>query len=127
MTGVGSAVSSALGLLLGLSQVVANIPGGFASVANFRSEGVRRQKWILIACSFALPLFFGATIGYWFLREVGADLQNAALAFVVAILLLATVEDTLPQADEPSPPRLISTVSFAGGFAFFTLLASYLG
>ena len=58
MTGVGSAVSSALGLLLGLSQVVANIPGGFASMANFRSEGVARRTRIIIACSFALPLFY---------------------------------------------------------------------
>lgn len=72
-------------------------------------------------------LFLGATVGFSVLRDTEAELQNAALAFVVDILLLATVENTLPQADGPSPPRLISTVSFAGGFAFFTLLASYLG
>jgi ZIP family zinc transporter len=126
MTGIGSAVSSALGLLLGLSQVVANIPGGFATVASFRHEGVHKRTRILIGLSFAMPLFVGATAGYWLLRDVGAEVQNAALAFVVGVLLLATVEDTLPQADKPSPPRAISTVSFAGGFTFFMLLASYL-
>ncbi|MCB2055074.1 MAG: hypothetical protein KDE35_12640 [Geminicoccaceae bacterium] len=126
MTGVGSSVSSALGLLLGASQVVANIPGGFASVANFRDEGVHRKKRLLIAASFALPVFLGASIGFWLLRGVGGEIQNAALAFVVGVLLLATVEDTLPQGDEPAPPRLISTISFAGGFAFFMLLASWL-
>jgi ZIP family zinc transporter len=65
-------------------------------------------------------------VGYWVLRGVGPEIQNAALACVIGVLLLATVEDTLPQADEPSPPRLISTASFAGGFALFVLFASYL-
>jgi ZIP family zinc transporter len=115
-----------LGLILGLSQVVANIPGGFATVSNLRSEGVGQHMRILIAFSFAAPLFLGASAGYWLLRGFGPDVQNAALAFVVGVLLLATVEDTLPEGDEPSPPRLISTVSFAGGFALFTLLAKYL-
>ncbi|ASY63520.1 putative CONSERVED INTEGRAL MEMBRANE protein [Sinorhizobium sojae CCBAU 05684] len=127
MTGIGSAVSSWLGLILALSQLVANIPGGFAAVSNFRSEGVGRRMRILAAFGFALPLFLGATIGFWVLRDFEADIQNAALALVVGILLLTTVEDTLPQADEPTPPRLISTVSFAGGFAFFALLTTYLG
>jgi ZIP family zinc transporter len=126
MAGAGSAVSTGLGLLLGMSQVFANIPGGFAAISNFRVEGVERPVRILIAFAFALPLFVGATVGYWVLRGVGPEIQNAALAFVIGVLLLATVEDTLPQADEPSPPRLISTASFAGGFALFVLFASYL-
>lgn len=66
---LGSSVSVGLGLLLGLSQVVANIRGGNASMANFRSEGVRRQTRILIACSFAVPIFVGATVGYWVFRD----------------------------------------------------------
>ena len=127
MTGVGSAVSSSLGLLLGLSQVIANIPGGFAAVANFRIEGLERGMRVAIACSFALPIFAGASAGYWLLRDLGLEIQNAGLAFIVGILLLTTVEDTLPQGDKPSPPRLRSTVSFAGGFAFFVLLASCIG
>ena len=44
MTGAGSAVARRLGLLLGLSQVVANVPGGFAAMANFRDEGVLRRS-----------------------------------------------------------------------------------
>jgi hypothetical protein len=47
--------------------------------------------------------------------------------FVVGVLLLATVEDMLLQADEPGTPRWISTLAFTGGFAVFVVLAEYLG
>jgi ZIP family zinc transporter len=43
------------------------------------------------------------------------------------VLLLATVEDMLPQADEPGTPRWISTLAFTGGFAVFVAPAEYLG
>jgi ZIP family zinc transporter len=57
MTGAGSAASSRLGLLLALSQVFANLPGGFAAMANFREDGVPRRRRLLITASFALPVF----------------------------------------------------------------------
>lgn len=126
MTGTGSAVSGRLGLMLGLSQLVGNIPGGFGALASFRASGMKRGKRILVLCSFVLPLGLGLAIGFVGLKDAGQLIQLAALAFVVGILLLTTIEDTLPQADEPSPPRLLSTASFAGGFAFFTLLSGYL-
>jgi ZIP family zinc transporter len=126
MTGVGSAVSSGLGFVLAMSQLVANIPGGFATMANFRDEGVARTRRYIIIATFPLPVFASATLGFWILRGAGETVHNTALAFIVGVLLLATVEDTLPQADEPEPQRWISTVSFAGGFALFGLLSSYL-
>jgi zinc transporter, ZIP family len=51
MTGAGPAVASRLGLQLGLSQVVANGPGGFAAMADFGDEGVPRRSPSLSACS----------------------------------------------------------------------------
>jgi ZIP family zinc transporter len=126
MTGAGSAVASGLGFVLAASQFVANIPGGFATAANFRDEGVGRKRRLLVAASFPIPVFVSATIGFWLLRGAGEAVQNAALAFIVGILLLATVEDTLPQADDPNPPRWISTIAFSGGFALFALMSSYL-
>jgi ZIP family zinc transporter len=42
-------------------------------------------------------------------------------------MLLATIEDLVPEADKPGTRRTISTASFVGGFAFFTLLAQYVG
>jgi ZIP family zinc transporter len=125
MVGAGSAVSGGLGLLLGLSQVIANIPGGFAAIGNFRNRQVPRKRRLGISGSFILPPIFGAAIGYLLLRDASTQVEHAALAFLVGVLLLATVEDMLPQADEPGVARWISTPSFAGGFALFAALSAY--
>lgn len=127
MVGAGSAVASGLGLLLGLSQVVANVPGGFATIGNFRNRQVRRSRRLVISASFALPASVGAGLGYWLLRGAGEVVEHTALAFLVGMLLLATVEDMLPQADEPGTARWISTLAFTGGFALFAVLSAYLG
>jgi ZIP family zinc transporter len=66
-------------------------------------------------------------LGFWLLRGAGEVVEHAALAFLVGILLLATVEDMLPQADETGAARWISTLSFTGGFALFAVLSAYLG
>lgn len=127
MTGIGSAVATSLGLLLGLSQTVANLPGGFAAAANFRDEGMPRRARLLVAASFVLPVVLAASLGYWLLRDTGAAVQNAALAFVAGVLLLATVEDVVRQGDEREPKRWMSTAGFALGFALFALVSAYLG
>lgn len=125
MTGASSAVSSELGLLLALSQVVANVPGGFATVANFRAQNIKRRTRLLAVASFALPVIVGAALGFWLLRGTGEVVQNAALAFIVGVLIVTTVEDLVPQADKPGTTRWISTAAFVAGFAFFTFLSSY--
>ncbi|WP_425450021.1 ZIP family metal transporter [Virgifigura deserti] len=127
MIGAGSAVSSGLGVLLGISQVIANLPGGFATIANFREKQVPRRSRLLTTASFALPAVLGASAGYWLLRGASDRFEHAALAFIVGVLLLATVEDMVPQADEPGAARWISTISFAAGFAFFALFSAYVG
>lgn len=126
MTGASAAVSSELGLLLGLSQVVANVPGGFATVANFRVQRVARTSRLIAAASFVLPVLIGASIGHWLLRGAGESAQDSALATVVGVLLVSTVEDIVPQADEPGTARWLSTTSFVVGFSFFALLSAYL-
>lgn len=127
MTGTGSAIGSNLGLLLGLSQVVANIPGGFASGANFRDDDVPRRRRLMFVISFPAPALLSASLGFGLLQHADSVAQHAALSFMVGVLLLATVEDMLPQADEPHAARWISTTSFAGGFAVFALLSLYIG
>ncbi len=72
------------------------------------------------------PVFIGASLGFWLLRAASVEVQHAALAVMVGVLLLATVEDVVPQADKPGAERWVSTASFAVGFACFALLASYL-
>ena len=125
MVGAGTAVQNELGLLIAASQSVANIPGGFAAVATFRHEGMPRLRRLAMAAALFIPVLASAAIGYLMLRGAGVIVQNSALAFIVGILLLATVEDVLPQGDKPEPARWISTGAFAGGFSVMALLSAY--
>ena len=127
MVGIASAVGGGLGFILGLSQVVANTPGGFVAVANLRDKGVSRMVRLGAAASLCGPVLIGAGLGYWLLRGQSVSLQNAAIAFVAGMLLVATIEDLVPQADEPKTRRLITTIAFAAGFIFFSLASLYLG
>jgi zinc transporter, ZIP family len=127
MVGIGSAVAGGLGFMLGLSQVVANIPGGFVALANLRDKGVERKFRLAATASLCIPVLIGAGLGFWLLRGQPIGLQNAALTFVAGMLLLATIEDLVPQADRPKTRRLFTTIAFAAGFIFFTLMSIYLG
>ncbi len=123
MIGVGFTVSAGLGLLLGLAQVIANLPGGFAAGANFRRNRISRRTRVLAGVAFPLPVFAGASLGYWLLRDAPVQLSHAALVFTAAILLLTTVEDLVPEADAPQARRWATTAAFTAGFVFFTILS----
>jgi len=126
MTGAGSAVASGLGLLIGATQTIANIPGGFAATKNLQGNKVPRGRRWLLSFFLFLPVMTSAAIGFWLLGGQGDFVQNAALAFIVGVLLLATIEDMIPEGDRPQPARWISTLSFAAGFAGLSLAATYL-
>lgn len=117
MIGIGSAVAAALGLVLAISQVIGNIPGGFASTSNLRRVGMplRRRVWPILLLP--PPALFGAAAGYLLFRGAPPQTQAIALAFVAGLLLLATIEDAVPEGDEPAPPRKWSGAALAGGFA----------
>ena len=127
MTGATFAVSSGLGLLLAFSQVVANMPGGFATAANFRHRGLARKWRLLSAASYALPTLVAATAGYLLLRDAGETEQNAVLALIAGVLLVTTIEELVPEADRPGTRRWVSTLGFVLGFVFIALLASHFG
>jgi ZIP family zinc transporter len=125
MTGAGSAVASSLGLLIGATQAVANIPGGFAAAKNLQNNKVPRGRRWLLSFFLFLPVLTSAAIGFWLLGGEDAFVQHAALAFIVGVLLLATIEDMIPEGDRPQPSRWISTLSFAAGFAGLSLAVAY--
>lgn len=125
ITGAGSAVSSGLGLLIGATQTIANIPGGFAATKNLQDGGVPRGRRWLLALLLFLPVLASASIGFWLLGGRSDFVQNAALAFIVGVLLLATIEDMVPEGDRPQPARWVSTLSFAVGFAGLSLASAY--
>lgn len=123
MVGVGFTLSAGLGLLLGLAQVVANLPGGFAAGANLRNKRVSRRRRLLAAVCFPLPALAGAILGYRLLRDAPSELGQAALVFTAGVLLLTTVEDLVPEADQPRAPRSATSFAFAVGFVFFAILS----
>ena len=110
------------GVMTGAGSAVANIPGGFAATANLRHQGVARKRRMAIAALLALPVLISAGLGFWLLRDASAIVQSGALAAIVGVLLLTTVEDIVPQGDAPQPARWASTAAFAGGFVLLALL-----
>ncbi|MBB4660358.1 ZIP family metal transporter [Parvularcula dongshanensis] len=127
VTGAGSAVALDLGFLLAAAQLIANVPGGYAANANLKHEGARRRTRLLGLGGMFLPVLVSALLGFLLLQGRPEMVQNAVLAGIVGLLLLATIEDVVPEGDEPGPPRWGSTLGFSLGFAGFALIAGYAG
>lgn len=125
-TGAGSAVSSSLGLLLGASQVLANIPGGFAVTANFRRAQVKRSKRLIAASLYPITPLIGGAVGFLALRDAGDPATGIAMSFFAGLLLLATIEQIVPEADKAGAPLRMSSPAFAGGFVALMLMSAYL-
>ncbi len=127
LIGAGSAISSQVGLVLALGQVLADIPEGFAVIANFRAKGVGRARRLLISASFAAPVVVAAVLAFFLLRGQGEPLQMAALVFVAGLYTLAAVEDMLREAHESAEDSRWSAISFLAGFALFLVVSGGLG
>jgi ZIP family zinc transporter len=125
MIGVGSVVSLSLALVLAVSQVLADIPEGFAAIANLKDKGVRRAWRLALSASFFIFCLLGATIGYWLLRGQSEALKLSALAFTAGVLQIAAVEDLMREAHEAAEDTRWSSALFIGGFALFTALTGY--
>ena len=125
MIGTGSTIDPALGLLLSLGQVPADLPEGFATVATFKAQGVPRGRRLLIAASFAIPIVLGATLSYFALRGQPEVYQFGLLAFTAGILLTVAVEEMVSEAHRSGDPR-IAGLFLVGGFALFVLIGEYL-
>jgi len=127
LIGGGSAVSSQLGLLLALGQVLADIPEGFAVIADFRDKGVGRARRLLLSASFALPVVGAAVLAYFVLRARSETLKMTTLVFVAGLYVLAAVEDMLREAHEGAEDSRWSAISFLGGFALFLIVSGGVG
>ena len=126
VTGAGSAAALSLGLLLAASQLFANIPGGYAANANLQAYVSCRRTRLLTATLLTLPIFVSAGGGYFLLRGAAEPIQSAALAFIIGLLMLTTIEDMVAEGDAPRPPRWSSTLAFAAGFIGLALSSVYL-
>lgn len=126
LIGVGAIVSSRMALLLALGQVLADIPEGFATAANFRDKGMPRAQRLLLSASFTLSVVGAAVLAYFTLRGQSESLQVAGLAFVAGIYLLAAIEDMLSEAHKSSGDTRWSAVYFLAGFVLFLVVSESL-
>ncbi|WP_338445116.1 hypothetical protein V5F89_07920 [Pelagerythrobacter marensis] len=127
MTGGGGAVAAELGLLLAASQVLGNLPGGFAIAAALRSNHVARRKRLIAALAFPVAPIAGALGGFLVLEDASEALTGFVLALFAGLLLTATIEDLVPEADAPGTARKVSSPAFAAGFVLLLFMSAYLG
>ena len=127
LIGTGSAVSFSLAVILALGQVLADVPEGYATIANMKDKGVPRSKRFLLSASFAIPVLGAAALAYYLLRDQSEALQMSALAFTAGLLTVAAVEDMISEAHESSEDTRWSILSFTGGFVLFTFVSAGLG
>lgn len=127
VTGAGAAVSPRLAALVAVSQIAANIPGGFAVTARFRRSGAPRRQRVWMMALYPIAPLVAAIAGYVALRGASATVTGVALGLFSGLLLLATIEDLIPQADLPGAPRRISSPAYAAGFVGLMLISEYLG
>lgn len=124
MLGTGSAVSSNLAMVLAFGQVLADVPEGYAAMANFRDKGVPRRRRLLLSASFILFCVGSALVAFFILRGAGESVKMAALVFVAGLLTVAAVEDMLEEAHEAREDDRGSVLAFVGGFILFTLVSA---
>jgi len=127
MIGTGSAVSFGLALLLAFGQVAADIPEGFAVVANFKNNGVPRLQRLAISAAFTVPILLGTTLSFLLVRGRSETVQFSFLTFTAGVLVTVVVEEVIPEAHRPGEESRVATLCLVGGFALFALLAAYLG
>lgn len=124
--GAGTTISAGLGLLLAAAQVPADVPEGFATIANFRAKGMGRVRRIGVSLAFAVPILLGAAIGYFGVRDAPEIVKLSLLAFTAGILLTVVVEEVIPEAHEDGEARF-AALAFIFGFALFALISAYGG
>ena len=108
-----------------IPRVVAHIPEGFVTNAEFNSQNMPRKLRFWLLAAFLIPVWLGATLGYWGLRGQGDLLKLIVLAFTTGTLMVAIVEEILPEAHQTQDTNL-SSLTFIGSFALSMLFSSYL-
>ena len=126
MIGTGTVIDPALGLLLALGQMPADLPEGFAAVATLRKAGISRLRRLLLAAGFALPIFAGAALGFLALRDAPEVLTLSVLALTAGALVSVVVEEMITEAHEGDTSQL-GPVFLTAGFALFGGISVYLG
>lgn len=126
MIGAGSAVAFSLALLIALGQVAADVPEGFAVVANMKRNNIAERTRRLVSASFALPVLAGTAFSYLVVRGRSELVQYSLLMFAAGVLVTVVVEELVPEAHAEGSDARGATLSLVGGFALFSFLSAYL-
>ena len=126
MIGTGTVINPALGFLLALGQVPADVPEGFAAIATLRNAGIRRGRRILLAAAFAIPILVGATLGFFALREAPEIVTLSVLALTGGALATVDMAEMVSEAHEGETSRM-GPIFLTAGFALFGAISVYLG
>jgi len=125
MIGTSLTISPHLGVMLASARVVAHIPEGFVTNAEFKSQKMPQTERFLLLAAFIIPVWLGAMLGYLGLRGQ-ADLPKLiVLAFTTGTLIVAIVEEIIPEAHQTQDTNG-STLTFIGSFALSILFSAYL-
>lgn len=124
MIGTGSNIALALGVLLALGQVPADVPEGFATIATFKNKGLPRARRMMLMASFSIPILLGATLGFFAVRGAPGIVKVSLLTFTAGILASVAVEEMIPEAHEEGEPKL-GPLALVSGFALFALMSVY--
>lgn len=125
MIGAGSSLNPALGFLLALGQVPADVPEGFATIATLKREGIPRARRVMYLAAFSLPILLGASLGFFLLRGRPDSWKAAVLAFTAGALATLVVEELSPEAHgtNGAPAPWVEGLVFLGGFTLFFLIS----
>jgi len=127
LIGTGSVVSFSLALVLATGQVLADVPEGYATIANMKGSNLSRAKRLLLSAFFAVPVLSAAILAYYLLRQQSETWQFSVLVFAGGLLAVAAVEDMLSEAHENAEDTHWSVLAFASGFSLFVLVSAGLG
>lgn len=126
MIGTGSVISPALGALLAVGQMPADVPEGFAAVATLKRAGIPRRRRLLMAAGFAVPILVGAALGYLALRQAPELVTLSVLAMTGGALVAVVIEEMVHEAHEGETSGL-GPIFLTTGFALFAALSVYVG
>ncbi|WP_254014466.1 hypothetical protein [Limnofasciculus baicalensis] len=93
--------------------------------AAFKSQKIPRTERLLLLAAFIIPVWLGATLGYWGLRGQADLLKLIVLAFTTGALMVAIAEEIIPEAHQTQDTNW-STLTFIGSFALSMLFSTYL-
>lgn len=127
MIGTGASVGAGLALVLAVGQLLADVPEGYAAVANLRDKGIPRTRRLLLSAAFAVPVLVAAIAAYYLLRNQSDAAQMSGLVFVAGLLTVAAVEDMLSEAHESAGDVRSSVLAMVAGFVLFTFVSAGLG